>query len=95
LHRLDALDSNFGMRKVGFLTADERQTLMDLSQDGLAPHRLARRANALILLDRGMSYRQVAAVLLIDDDTVSQWRLIFETEGVEGLAGFHFGDRRL
>jgi transposase len=94
LHRLDALDSNFGMRKVGFLTADERQTLMDLSQDGLAPHRLARRANALILLDRGMSYRQVAAVLLIDDDTVSQWRLIFETEGVEGLAGFHFGGRQ-
>ena len=81
------------MRKIGFLTAEDRRTLTELSQDGLAQHRLARRANALILLDRGMSYRQVAAVLLIDDDTVRQWRLIFETEGVEGLAGFHFGGR--
>jgi transposase len=93
------MDSNFGMRKIGFLRADDRQRLMALSQDGSAPHRsaphrLARRANALILLDRGMSYRQVAAVLLIDDTTVSQWRLIFESEGVEGLAGFHCGGRQ-
>jgi transposase len=82
------------MRKIGFLTADERQTLTELTRDGLAQHRLARRANALILLDRGMSYRQVATVLLIDDDTVRQWRQTFETEGVEGLAGFHFGGRQ-
>jgi transposase len=82
------------MRKSGFLTVDERQTLVELSRDGLAQHRLARRANALVLLDLGMSYRQVAAVLLIDDDTVRQWRAIFETEGVEGLAGFHFGGRQ-
>jgi len=82
------------MGKSGFLTAAERLTLTELSQDGLAQHRLARRANALILLDRGMSYRQVAAVLLIDDDTVRTWRQVFETEGVEGLAGFHFGGRQ-
>lgn len=82
------------MRKRGFLTADERQTLTELTQNGLAQHRLARRANALILLDRGMSYRQVADVLLIDDDTARQWRQIFETEGVEGLAGFHHAGRQ-
>ena len=88
------MDSSLVMRKIGFLTVEERQTLTELTQDGLAQHRLARRANALILLDRGMSYGQVAAVLLIDDDTVRQWRQIFETEGVEGLAGFHFGGRQ-
>jgi len=82
------------MRKSGFLTAEDRQTLVELTQDGMAQHRLARRANALILLDRGMNPRQVAAVLLIDDDTVRDWRQIFETEGVEGLAGFHFGGRQ-
>ncbi len=81
------------MRKTGFLTAEERRTLTELTQDGLAQHRLARRANALILLDRGMNYGQVAGVLLIDGDTVRQWRHIFETDGVEGLAGFHFGGR--
>lgn len=82
------------MRKRGFLSSDDRQTLVELSRDGLAQHRLARRANALVLLDRGMSYREVASVLLIDDDTVRQWRAIFESEGVEGLAGFHFGGRQ-
>lgn len=82
------------MRKRGFLSVEDRQTLVELSRDGLAQHRLARRANALVLLDRGMSYREVASVLLIDDDTVRQWRAIFEAEGVEGLAGFHFGGRQ-
>lgn len=82
------------MRKRGFLTPDDRQTLVELSRDGLAQNRLARRANALVLLDRGLSAREVASVLLIDDDTVRQWRMIFETEGVEGLAGFHFGGRQ-
>jgi transposase len=82
------------MDKRGFLTPDERQTLIELSRDGLAQHRLARRANALVLLDRGMSYREVAAVLLLDDASVRAWRQIFETEGVEGLAGFHFGGRQ-
>jgi transposase len=82
------------MRKRGFLSAEDLQTLVELSRDGLAQHRLARRANALVLLDRGMSYREVATVLLIDDDTVRQWRAIFETEGVEGLAGFHFSGRQ-
>lgn len=88
------MDSTPLMRKRGFLSAEDRQTLVELSRDGLAQHRLARRANALVLLDRGMSYREVASVLLIDDDTVRQWRAIFETEGVEGLAGFHFGGRQ-
>ena len=82
------------MRKSGFLTAEERQTLTELSRDGLAQHRLARRANVLILVDRGMSYRKVADVLLIDDDTVREWRQVFETQGCEGLAGFHFGGRQ-
>ena len=41
-----------------------------LARDGSAAHRLARRANALVLLDDGMSCEAVAKVLLLDDDTV-------------------------
>jgi len=82
------------MRKGSFLKADELQVLQELARDGLAEHRLARRANALILLDRGMSYRQVAAVLLLDDETVRGWRQVFEADGVDGLAGFHYGGRQ-
>jgi hypothetical protein len=43
------------MIRGGFLTAEEREDLTKLARDGLAEHRLARRANALVLLDRGMS----------------------------------------
>jgi transposase len=82
------------MGKSGFLTLDDRQRLVELSRDGLAQHRVARRANALVLLDRGMSARQVASVLLIDDDTVRLWREMFETGGVDALLGFHFGGRQ-
>jgi hypothetical protein len=45
------------MHKAGFLKAEELRVLEELAGDGLAEHRLARRANALSLLDRGMSYR--------------------------------------
>src|SRR4051812_32915162 len=75
----------------GFLTAEERQDLTELARDGLAEHCLARRANALVLLDRGMSCEDVGRVLLIDDDTIRTWHRLFEEDGVDGLAGFKYG----
>lgn len=82
------------MKHSGFLTVADRQVLTALARDGLAEHRLARRANALVLLDRGMSCAQVARVLLLDDDTIRTWRDLFEKDGIGGLAGFHFGGRQ-
>jgi transposase len=81
------------MIRSGFLTAEERQDLTELARDGTVEHRLARRANALILLDRGMSCTDVGRVLLIDDDTVRTWHGLFEKDGVDGLAGFTYGGR--
>ena len=81
------------MIRGGFLTAEERQDLTELARDGLAEHRLARRANALVLLDRGMSCDEVGRVLLIDDATIRTWHDLFETDGVDGLAGFNYGGR--
>ena len=75
----------------GFLTAEERQDL--LARDGLAEHRLARRANALVLLDRGMSCDEIGRVLLIDDDTIRTWHRLFQEDGMDGLAGFTYGGR--
>jgi transposase len=77
----------------GFLTAEERQDLSEVARDGLAEHRLARRANALVLLDRGMSCEEVGRVLLIDDDTVRTWHCLFQEDGTDGLAGFNYGGR--
>ena len=76
------------MIRAGFLDAEARQDLIELARDGSVEHRLGRRANALVLLDRGMSCEDVAELLFIDDDTVRRWHRLYEQDGIEGLAGF-------
>ena len=39
------------MKGAGFLTSEDRQTLLELPRDGLAEHRLARRTGCRIRLD--------------------------------------------
>jgi hypothetical protein len=41
------------MIRPGFLDSESRRGRIDLARDGAAAHRLARRANALVLLDLG------------------------------------------
>ncbi len=57
------------MIRGGLLSATDRQALTGIGRDGLAEHRVARRANAIVLLDRGWSCERVAAAFLLDDDT--------------------------
>ena len=76
------------MIRPGFLDAASRQDLIELARDGSAAHRLARRANALVLLDDGMSCAAIAKVLLLDDDTVRTWHRLYQEDGIEGLASF-------
>jgi len=84
-------DSDRGMIRGGFLSEEDRQTLIALARDGLAAGRVTRRANALVLLDGGMSCQEVAKVLLFDDDTIRGWYDRFEQGGVEGLTAFDMG----
>jgi len=74
----------------GFMNTTERAELVDLARDGLIEHRLARRENALVLLDRGMSCSDIGAVLFLDDDTVRTWYRLYKEEGILGLAGFGY-----
>src|ERR1022692_2368172 len=74
-----------------FLDEEDRAKLIALARDGLAASRVTRRANALVLLDDGWSCRDVAAALLLDDDTVRNWRKLFEQRGIEGLTSFDVG----
>jgi hypothetical protein len=74
--------------RAGFLDPESRSDLIELCRDGSVPHRLARRANALMLLDDGMSCASVAKVLLLDNDTVRTWFELYPEDGIEGLAGF-------
>ena len=78
------------MIRPGFLDSESRQDLIELARDGSAAHRLARRANALVLLDAGMSCEAIAQVLLIDDDTIRTWHRLYQEDGIEGLASFGY-----
>jgi transposase len=78
------------MIRPGFLDPESRRELIELACDGSAAHRLARRANALVLLDDGMSCAVVAKVLLLDDDTIRSWYHLYQEDGIEGLAGFGY-----
>jgi transposase len=76
------------MIRPGFLAPESRQDLIELTSDGSAAHRLSRRANALVLLDDGMSCEAIAKVLFVDDDTIRDWYQRYQEDAVEGLTIF-------
>jgi transposase len=71
-----------------FLSSSERQALIGIARNGLEEHRVARRANAIVLLDKGWSCERVATALLLDDDTVREWHQAYESGGIEALRQF-------
>jgi transposase len=78
----------FFMIRGGFLDPESRKDLIELARDGSAAHRLGRRANAVLLLDDGMTCEATARVLFVDDDTVRTWYQDYQENGIEGLANF-------
>ena len=76
------------MIRGGFLSSTDRQILIGIARDGLEEHRVGRRANAIVLLDRGWSCERVAAALLLDDDTIRSWHRAYEQGGVDGPKRF-------
>src|SRR5258708_13457225 len=76
------------MIRGGLLSDAERQAPTAMARDGLAEHRVARRANAIVLLDDGWNCDEVASALLLDDDTVRAWFGVYEGQGLAGLSGF-------
>ena len=61
------------MVRSGFLSSADRLELLDCVKSQREDHGIARRANALLLLDDGLSCADVGHVLYIDDDTVRSW----------------------
>src|SRR6202162_977041 len=76
------------MIRRGFVDSESRRDLIELARNGSAAHRLARRANALLLLDKGMSCQSIAEVLFLDGDTIRSWYHLYQEDGIEGLASF-------
>ena len=77
------------MLESGFLDDKERADCLRVVKDGREEQRFSRRANALLLLDDGMKYEQVAKVLYIDDSTVRAWRRAYEEAGVGSIYAFY------
>ncbi|MGA9727103.1 MAG: helix-turn-helix domain-containing protein, partial [Methylocella sp.] len=67
-----------GMIQGGVPSKEDRGGLIVLARDGSAARRVTRRANALVLLDKGWSCQQAAHAFLLDDDTIRGWRKLFE-----------------
>jgi transposase len=71
-----------------FLSPADRAALVEITKDGTEENRVSRRANAILLLDQGMTFREVARVLFIDDSTIRIWLKTFQDGGVEALVLF-------
>lgn len=68
-----------------FLTVEERAALQLLLRERKAAGLKVRRANALLLLDDGLSALDVARVLYLDDETIRSWKRGFEKDGLGSL----------
>ena len=85
------------MIRPNFLTTADRLELLSCVKRQREDHGVARRANALLLLDDGMSCSQIAKVLFLDDDTVRSWHKQYLAEDWEAVAydGWKGGQSRM
>ncbi|AML50826.1 hypothetical protein RC74_05595 [Falsihalocynthiibacter arcticus] len=74
------------MIRPNFLTTADRLELLSCVKRQREDHGVARRANALLLLNDGMSCAQIAKVLFLDDDTVRSWHKQYLAEDWEAVA---------
>lgn len=66
------------------LTNEQRTELKNLHRQEHG-RRFADRIKTILLLDDGWSYSQVAEILLLDDQTIRNYELIFSQHGISGL----------
>ena len=71
-----------------FLSPADRAILVEIAKDALEQNRVSRRANAILLLDKGWAFARIAEALFIDDSTIRLWLKEFKESGVEGLVLF-------
>ena len=81
------------MIKGGFLSNKERASLKAVMGHPSESHGVARRANAILLLDDGLSCAEVAKVLYLDDDTIRIWHKHYSLGGLDELTLFDWHGR--
>jgi len=91
------MDSDIRMTRSRFLSDADRRELLACVKRHREDHGIARRANALLLLDKGKSCAEIAEFLYLDDDTVRGWHKQYLAEGWESVAydGWKGGQSRM
>jgi len=82
------------MSYCNFLDKSTRDELESILRQGVHEYRVGRRANALLLLDDGMSCEAIAKVLYMDDDTIRYWLKLYQEKGMSWLAEFGYKGRK-
>ncbi len=81
------------MIRGGFLSDKERAALQAVIRHPSETHGVARRANAILLLDKGWSCAAVSEALYLDDDTVRTWQKRYRSGGLDELVLFDWHGR--
>ena len=76
------------MIRSGFLSTEQREELEEVVRCPREDHGVARRANAVLLLDDGKSCGEIAEFLYLDDDTVRTWYKHYRSGGFDALVMF-------
>ena len=74
------------MIHTNFLSAASQLELEQCLRRHLKEYGIARRANTILLLDKGKSCAEIAEFLYLDDDTIRGWYKAFRQEGWDALA---------
>ena len=74
----------------GFLSCEDRRELKSIVRCPSEDHGIARRCNALLLLDDGKSCAQIAQYLYLDDDTIRTWYKKYAEGGFDLMASFDY-----
>ncbi len=95
--RVQFCDSTACMMRPGFLSTDERHDLEACVRRQREDHGVARRANAILLLDDGESYPRISKLLYLDDDTIRSWYKTYRQDGWDALSinGWKGGQSRM
>ena len=85
------------MIRAGFLSSSERRELEVCVRSQREDHGIARRANAILLLDDGKSCQAIAEFLYLDDDTIRGWYKTYREGGWDALStdGWKGGQSRM
>ncbi len=81
------------MLRGGFLSAKERTALQAVMRHPSEIHGVARRVNAILLLDDGWNCAKVAEALYLDDDGVRTWFKRYQAGGLDEMKVFDWKGR--